>query len=273
MKGACSSLYRFVLLIPCYDNFRGLVSSLQSVSYPGNFLVLIVDDGSKEPVTREALSPFLPSGFPFHIITLPNNQGITAALNTGLQYINTALSTDYIARLDCGDLCLENRFSRQVDFLDSNADIDIAGSWCIFKNFATGLQYQYKTPTEHASIYRGMHFRNLFIHPTVMWRAAVTPKAVLYPENFPHAEDYGFFYTLLQQGRGAIIPEPLVTCEINPKGISLFYRKEQLKSRMKVIRHFSRNTLLKLLGIIKLQLMLFLPYSFILNTKKIMYGK
>lgn len=274
MKGACSCKYDFVLLMPCYNNLPGLVSSLQSVHYSCNkFFVLVVDDGSRNPVTVDTLAAFLTPGFPLHILRLPFNQGITAALNAGLEYINAFLATQYIARLDCGDLCAENRFTRQVQFLNSHVDIDIAGSWCYFKNYTTGVQYQYKTPTEHAGIQRGMSFRNLFVHPTVMWRSAVTAKVGLYPEHFPHAEDYGFFYTVLRQGRGAIIPEPLVACEINPSGISLSYRKEQLKSRMKVVRHFSSNGLLKMLGIAKLQLMLAIPYPLILGTKKILYGK
>jgi glycosyltransferase involved in cell wall biosynthesis len=274
MKSACSFKYDFVLLIPCYNNLPGLVSSLQSVHYASNkFFVLMVDDGSSDPVTVDVLATFLTPGFPLHVLRLPFNQGITVALNAGLQHINSSLDTQYIARLDCGDICAENRFIKQVQFLNCHADIDIAGSWCFFKNFTTGTQYLYKTPTEHAKLYRGMAFRNMFIHPTVMWRTAVMQQTGLYPHAFLHAEDYGLFYTILQQGRGGVIPEPLVTCEMNPDGISLSYRKKQLKSRMKVIRHFCHNRLLKLLGVVKLQLMLGIPYPLILSTKRILYGK
>jgi hypothetical protein len=117
-----------------------------------------------------------------------------------------------------------------------------------------------------------MHFRNIFIHPTVMWRAEVTRKAGVYPEDFPHAEDYGFFYEIISRGKAAIIPDDLVICEINPKGISLFFRREQLKSRIRVVKQYGKNRLYSLIGIMKLWLLLVIPYKIVLQTKKIIYG-
>lgn len=117
-----------------------------------------------------------------------------------------------------------------------------------------------------------MYFRNIFIHPTVMWRAAVAGKAGGYPENFPHAEDYGFFYEIINKGKGAVIPEDLVICEINPKGISLHFRKEQLKSRIKVVQEYGKNKLFSLMGVAKLWVLLALPYNIVLQTKKLLYG-
>ena len=47
----------FCLLIPCYNNYEGLVLSLKSVVYPtDNFLIVVIDDGSKEGVTLERIN-------------------------------------------------------------------------------------------------------------------------------------------------------------------------------------------------------------------------
>ena len=117
-----------------------------------------------------------------------------------------------------------------------------------------------------------MHFRNIFIHPTVMWRCDAMKDNELYPDNYPDAEDYGFFYRFLQQGETAIIPEYLVTCEINHKGISLTSRKKQLKSRIKVVQEYGRNRVLRYLGVFKLRLLLIIPYNIIFSIKKSLYG-
>src|ERR1700748_403577 len=106
-----------------------------------------------------------------------------------------------------------------------------------------------------------MHFRNLFIHPTVMWRRDERSKGEIYPSNFPHAEDYGFFYEIINKGHAAIIPEDLVICEINPKGLSLYFRQEQLKSRMQVVRQYGKNRLYSLIGVLKLWVLLLIPYK------------
>lgn len=263
----------FYLLIPCYNNMSGLIKSLQSISYDNNnFKILIIDDGSIQIITIADLLPYIATGLPIEIINLPKNSGITKALNTGLELLETKNNFQFVARLDCGDICAPERFYKQVNFLQQNPQIDLVGSWCIFKNFSTGLSYQYSTPTDHKKIISGMYFRNIFIHPTVMWRRNAIQKTLAYPEQFPHAEDYGFFYSILNRGKCAVIAENLVTCEINGAGISLRNRKEQLKSRIKVVNHFGKNKLLSIIGVLKLRLLITIPYPLILHTKKLLYG-
>lgn len=273
MKESQRLSFDFYLLIPYYNNLPGLISSLKSISYdPTLYALLIVDDGSREALRREDLSPYLPELLSVTILRQANNQGITRALNAGMQWLGEHGNCRYVARLDCGDLCDPARFRRQVALLDEQPEIDLVGSWCIFKNFATGDSYRYVTPTGYKKIIKGMHFRNIFIHPTVMWRSDVTRKAGIYPENFPHAEDYGFFYEIISRGKAAVIPAYLVICEINPKGLSLFFRQEQLKSRMRVVRQYGKNRLYSLMGIVKLWILLAVPYKFVLQTKNFVYG-
>jgi hypothetical protein len=114
-----------------------------------------------------------------------------------------------------------------------------------------------------------MHFRNLFIHPTVMWRATVHDKVPAYPADLPHAEDYGFFCEILRHGRAAILPEELVTCKINPRGLSLRYRRRQLQSRIKTVLRYRKNKILGLLGALKVLFLLLVPYRIVLLLKSI----
>jgi len=263
----------FYLLIPFFNNLPGLLHSLRSVQYDADkYTVVIVDDGSSEPITHDVLYKELSRNISVEIIQLPCNKGITAALNTGLQWILKQDNAPFIARLDCGDVCSPERFHRQVAFLKENPSVNLVGSWCIFKDHTTNVAYRYITPTRHKKIKRGMHFRNIFIHPTVMWRFDAMKDGELYPDTFPDAEDYGFFYQLLKKGEGAIIPEYLVTCEINHKGISLSSRKKQLQSRIKVVQEYGRNRVLRYLGVFKLRLLLIIPYNIVFSIKKSLYG-
>jgi glycosyltransferase involved in cell wall biosynthesis len=263
----------FYLLVPCYNNLPGLILSLQSIVYDYNkFAVLIIDDGSSEIIDTACLKSKVYEGLHLEIIRMPENSGITRALNAGLEYLEKNKNFQFIARLDCGDICDAKRFYLQTDFLGKNPSIDLVGTWCIFKNFLTGFSYHFRAPTEDEKIKKGMHFRNLFIHPTMMWRRSGMGKIRFYPEEFPYAEDYGFFYQMLNNGRGAVIPQNLVTCEINNKGISIGFRKQQLKSRIKVVKQYGRNKLLSLMGICKLRLLMSIPYPFVLQAKKIFYG-
>ena len=264
--------FDFYLLIPYYNNLSGLIRSLESISYdPVKYALLIVDDGSKIPLKYDDLAKHLPASIIVKIIRLQENKGITKAMNTGLEWLDDKKDFQFVARLDCGDLCTEDRFQVQVAFLRQHQDIDLVGSWCIFKDFSTGMAYYYRTPTEHENIVRGMYFRNIFRHSTVMWRAEITEKTGLYPYSFPHAEDYGFFYEILNKGKAAVIANDLVICDIDPNSISMHFRKEQLKSRIRVVNQYGKNRLLCLIGALKCWILMVIPYGIIQNIKKTIY--
>ena len=265
--------YDFYLLIPFYNNLPGLIRSLESIVYdPLACGLLIVDDGSNEALQYEDVIPYLSQSLSVTILRLRENQGITKALNTGLQWLEEKKNSRYVARLDCGDLCSPDRFIRQVAFLDAHPEVGLLGSWCIFKNFRTGDSYHYVTPTAYKKILKEMYFRNVFIHPTVMWRSEITKIVGVYPENYPHTEDYAFFYEIISKVEAAVLPADLVICEINPQGISLHYRKEQLRSRIKVIRRYGKSWYFRLLGTLRLWILLMVPYRMILEIKKRIYG-
>jgi glycosyltransferase involved in cell wall biosynthesis len=268
----------FIVVIPCFNDKPGLISALKSIDYRVNrYKVLIVDDGSDEPVKAADLAGALPTTSSFEIIRLNRNSGITRALNAGLSWISQRNGIEfecrYVARMDCGDLCSAERFYRQVQFLDKHEEIDLLGTWCVFEDFETGDKFVYRTPTADRHIRRAMYFRNIFIHPTVMWRTAIMKKNANYPEDFPHAEDYGLFYKWIDSNvRTAVLPETLVTCRINKLGLSLANRNGQLQSRLKVVRTFGRNRLLKTLGVLKLWVLMAVPYSMVFRMKKLLAG-
>src|SRR5688572_12715931 len=211
----------FCLLLPCYNNFSGLISSLDSVVYPnGKFLVLIIDDGSLEQVTEERISQTIKEEKPIVVLQNEKNLGITATLNRGLTWIEENTDARYIARLDCGDICMSERFEMQVEYMDAHPGIGLSGSWCQFEDKKTLEKYSYKTPAQHDDIVRAMHFRNIFIHPTVMFRTSLLKEAGYYPLDFEYAEDYAFFWKLIKKTHSFIIDKFLVICEINKDGLS-----------------------------------------------------
>jgi glycosyltransferase involved in cell wall biosynthesis len=265
------SILDVCILIPCFNNIKGLIESINSIDYhPGRFLILVVDDGSITAVSRNELYKHVPITVNIQIVRLRQNLGITRALNKGLDFIYANYPARFIARLDCGDTCNPARFYRQVSFLNNNPGTDLLGTWCYFKDLNSGFAYEYSTPTQHELIERSMYFRNVFVHPTVMWRISALD-TFRYPEKYPHAEDYGLFYDMISKKRTAVIDAFLVTCEINTKGISFQNRSEQLKSRMKVIWDYGKNKWWLAAGTIKLVLLMALPYRFIYLVKKKVY--
>jgi glycosyltransferase involved in cell wall biosynthesis len=254
----------FVLLIPCYNNISGLSASLKSIYYPvAKFEVLIVDDGSMTPISKDELLQQLDSEMTIRIIRLDRNQGIVQALNAGLVTLRARTDFNYIARLDAGDTCDEQRFHKQVDFLDHHPDIAILASWARFQSTDSNSGYDYITKTTHQDIVKEMHYKCPFIHPSVMFRKEVLDTVGVYPLTYPHAEDYAFFWIILKKYKGAVLPEKLVNIVFSDKNVSAENYKKQLESRKKVVQEFGDQGLRKMIGMATLNLKLVLPRAFI----------
>jgi glycosyltransferase involved in cell wall biosynthesis len=259
----------FILLIPCYNNISGLAASIKSISYPtSEFEVLIVDDGSTVPIEKSSLQ-LTDTEMVINILRLDDNQGIVHALNTGLAALRSRTGVKYIARLDAGDTCVEQRFQKQVNFLNTHPEVAIVASWARFRNTASGKGYDYITKTIHEEIVKEMHYKCSFIHPSVMFRKEVLDNAGLYPVIYPHAEDYAFFWKILKKDKGAVIPEKLVNIMFSDVNVSSENYKKQLSSRKKIVKKYGDQWLRKKIGIGMLNVKLIMPQSVIQWLKSI----
>ncbi len=262
----------FYLLIPCYNNTEGLIRSLRSVVYPKEKCkVLIVDDGSLTPVTIELLPADILQQLQIHIIRLNENKGITEALNTGLRLILQRNDALYTARLDCGDICREDRFVKQIQFLNENNSVSILGSLCLFFDPLNQNQFIYHAHEKHDAICKQMHLKCSFIHPTVMFRNESLKQTELYPYNFPYAEDYAFFFELIRKFHSHILQDILVVTELNIEGISVKKRQQQIASKMAIIKRYGTNKPLIVVGLLRQRLLQLLPHTTLTQIKRLLF--
>jgi len=237
----------FILLIPCLNNEKGLIDSIKSINYPPKkFKILIVDDGSSTPISEIKI---IFSNYFIEILRIENNKGILNALNTGLKHVQERNLFKYIARLDAGDTCHSDRFIKQIHFLDNNSEIALLGSWGRFENATKNKKYDYITQTTHDEIVKEMHSKCSFLHPTVVFRKEIIDTVGFYPGNFPHAEDYAYFWEVLKKHKAAVLPELLVNITVNDKNISSENYRKQLISRKRIIKQYSTYGFLKAKGL------------------------
>lgn len=215
-----------LLLIPVYNDPGGLETTLRSLeSQSFEYEILIVDDGSSIPPSIEGNRINLR----ISILRLQKNEGIVSALNVGLDY---ALSRDYsyIARLDAGDVPLDGRFVKQLELLQSNPRIGLVGAYTQFVNPQGKHLYVWKPPHESKKLRRFMHMQNAFVHSSVMYPTAVIREVGGYRNSYVGAEDFDLFWRIARKYEIAMIPEILMRCELNPKGLSMRKRRQQLSS-------------------------------------------
>src|ERR1700761_7286076 len=94
---------QITVLMPAYNAGKYIAEAIASVLGQtfGDFELLIVNDGSTDD-TLDIINSF--DDKRIRVISQPN-QGVAAALNTGLKHAKA----EYIARFDADDICLPQR--------------------------------------------------------------------------------------------------------------------------------------------------------------------
>ena len=113
-----------------------------------------------------------------------------------------------------------------------------------------------------------MYFNSMLIHPAILFSTEILQTIGLYPLNHKSAEDYAFFFSISKKYKMANIEQYLTQIEINENGISLQKRKQQVKSRIRIIKENFYFGYYPIYGLIRNYILLYLPYSFILFLKK-----
>ena len=256
------------VLIPHFNNLVGLKKALDSISDLQPVDIIIVDDGSTKKPSLKALKELYTRFDDIHVLYSDINQGIEHALNIGLRYIKVQKKYNYIARLDCGDVCHPDRFKVQKSFLENNPDVYLVGAWADVVDMDGAYIFSIKHPTNHRKIKKGMFINSMFVHVSVMFRTEIINKIGYYPLNYKYAEDYAYFFKIVNNFVTGNIDCVLVTCEANPNGISLLKRRQQIKSRIAVIYcnfTFAKNAFW---GLFRNVLLLATPYRCVFLIKK-----
>ncbi|MDO4605983.1 MAG: glycosyltransferase [Bowdeniella nasicola] len=137
-------------------------------------------------------------------VPLPDNRGLALALRAGMR----ACEHDVIARADADDICLPERFARQIPLME---DLDLLGSAIAeFHDDAAAPGLVRALPETAAEIRAILPLRDPFNHPSVVLRASAAAQAGGY-DNLTCMEDYWLFARMVQAGaRVANLPDVLV---------------------------------------------------------------
>jgi glycosyltransferase involved in cell wall biosynthesis len=265
-------IFNTTVIIPHYNNLIGLKKSIESIYHPEGIKVLIIDDGSEKDMLPliSQINEYVNKKVLIEIIYQEENKGITEALNKGLLKALKDNNCKFIARLDCGDVCVKNRFILQERFLNVNKEIDLVGSWVKFKNTKNEYLFSVTPPTSHDLIKKRMSIRCSFIHPAVMYRRSMVERLGLYPANYDAAEDYAYFYNIVKKSKTANIRRFLTSVEMNEGGISSTRRFSQNISKLRIINHYSPKNAYYLFGMIYNIGLICIPNKAMKQVKKIL---
>ncbi len=185
------------------------IESVLNQTY-ANFELLILDDSSNEDAIQ-AIDSFKRDNR-VSVVRDKQRMGFVNALNKGMKMAKG----EYIARMDADDICFNDRFEKQINFMQTHSDVDILGGnmKIIDENGIVVSQRQY--PCSKLSLKFSTIFRSPVAHPTVMFRRSIVEKNMFYDELFRKAEDLEFWLRLRNSGfRIANMPEYLLYFRIS----------------------------------------------------------
>lgn len=249
---------RTAFLMPAYNPSREdlarTVSSLLAQTEAAD--IVIVDDGS-----RVAVSKILAPHADITVLRLNRNQGITAALNHGLDYI-VENGYEFVARMDCGDICAPNRIAKQEAYMDAHSGIDLLGAFAdIVDEHGNHLFFE-GTSGGREAIGRKLQDNAAFKHPTFFFRTSSVQKLGGYSTSYPHAEDYEFMLRAYKNGGIACLDDVLLIYEKNSASISSKNRSAQLWSRLRIqLKHLNPTSLSAYVGMVRTVVTLLVPAS------------
>ena len=126
------------------------------------------------------------------IIKISENKGLSVALNRALKECDTK----YIARVDTDDINIKERFKKQINFLDSNLEVDVVGSFISeIDDNGNIIKECVKYPLSHSDCLAFFKKRDPLAHPAVMFRNSFFIKAGFYSEK--HVYPYNYEDTIL----------------------------------------------------------------------------
>lgn len=234
------------VLMPVYNAEAFVATAIDSVLRQSftQFELLIISDGSSDQ-SAEIITSFRDERIRF--INNERNLGLIATLNSGIRLA----SGKFIARMDADDVCLPDRLSKQVAFLEQRVDVAVVASLVDFINTdgeVTGNWSTDQSAVSEQDIALVMARTNCIAHPSVIMRTEIARK-YLYQTNQKGAEDWDLWLRLLADGhRIAKISEVLLHYRIHPDSITAGdKRKELLEIRLlRVLRKFLAGRLMHL---------------------------
>jgi glycosyltransferase involved in cell wall biosynthesis len=181
-----------------------------------DFELIVVDDGSKD-ATPDILAGYARRDDRIRVLS-QENRGLTHALIRGC----AEAGADVIARHDCGDRSLPERFERQFELLvgAGHAVVSCATRVCdaqgdlLYEWSAAGPEIRDSLLHDDAARIRAV------VHPTAMFRRDTYIAAGGYRPQFRLAQDLDLWIRMARLGTFAVVQEPSYEFVFEPRGIS-----------------------------------------------------
>jgi glycosyltransferase involved in cell wall biosynthesis len=223
------------IIFPCYNAENYLRHSLESIlnqEYK-NLEILCINDGSSDS-TLEILHIYKSKDARIIIINNERNLGLINSLNKALKLVKGK----YFARMDADDYSTPDRILKQVNFIESQPDIDLISS--AYNYFMVdGQKKDYIPPIAFKP--NALKFLSLFCtpltHASVLAKSLLIQKGLyIYDNDYPYAEDFELFSRLAWKGvKMSTISNSLYWVRLHSESVSVKHNHVQFQTNIKIL--------------------------------------
>lgn len=211
------------------EESKWLKSSIESVlnqTYKNFEFIIIVDNPNRKDLI-EIINYYKRVDDRIILSINEKNMGLVYSLNKGIKLS----SGEYIARMDADDICIENRFEKQIEYFNNN-EVDLLVTRAYFINEEgkkVGKSIVFKNSKQ---LMESLTYKNRLIHPTWMIkREVIFDNRINLYKNIPYAEDYDIAYRLVLNGfKISQLNQYCLYYRVRKDGISMSKYYDGLKS-------------------------------------------
>lgn len=220
---------------------KALDSMLVFQNVKPNEIVLVQDGPVPYEMSRLLMEYKDNYGEKLNVIKLEQNEGLGNALRLGVENAKF----DIIARMDSDDICMPDRFEKQIAYFEGHPECDIVGGQITeFIGEPRNIVGRREVPLDNEDIYKYMKSRCAFNHPTVMFRKSAVLGVGNYKDWFWN-EDYYLWIRMMMNGcKMANLPDVLVNMRSGLDQYSRRGGKKYFESEIEIKKLMLENGLI-----------------------------
>ena len=216
-----------------YNGEKYLAQAIDSVLQQDfqNFELFLLDDGSTDG-TLQIIREYEKRDRRCKVFTGPN-LGLIGSRNLGISHANS----DLIVLMDADDICMPNRLSTQIRYLNEHPDCVAVGAAALLIDPQGDPLKELLLAEDHAGI-DAAHMAGhggAIVNPSTMMRKQAVLQVGGYRKEFLHAEDIDLFLRLAEIGQLANIPVQLLQYRQHLGSIGYQHAQKQRDSADKAV--------------------------------------
>lgn len=198
------------------NDLRASINSVLNQTFK-DFEFIILIDNPENVLHKKILAEYSKRDKRVKYFINEKNLGLAMNLNKGISFAKG----EYIARTDADDLCMPDRFEKQVQFLDANKEICVLATNKVMIDESDKYLYKAKAlPTDYQKIRKLLEYQSFLSHSSIMYRKKDIESIGCY-RSLPTSQDYDLWLRCIENNFNiSVLDDYLVKNKIRHDSIS-----------------------------------------------------